>query len=119
MKPIQIPVTWDAANRKKDRSVGLRFTSNLEISNTDFATMDNLVNQSGWLLFSGDTEIDMKNVPRESAPVDIGQKKPSQRLRAVLYRIWEQKTDQSEPFETHYYVRIMEKIIERYKEELE
>lgn len=114
---MQVPVTLDSANRKKDRSVSMRFTTNLEISNADFAEMDKVMGTQGWLLFK-ENEFTEADIPKGDAPVDVGQKKPSTILRAVLYRIWEQKTDQSENFDYSYYPRIMGKIIERYKEEL-
>lgn len=114
----QIPATWETANRKKDKSVSLRFTTAFEISNEDFAEMDKKVGNTGWLLFkSNDSEFSDLDIPKDDAPVDIGQKRPSQRLRAVMFIYWKQNTDESEPFD-NWYMRQMEKLIDRYKEEL-
>lgn len=116
---VRIPVTWEAANRKKDRSVSLRFVTAFEVPNDEFAIMDTYAGKSnGWLLYA-ENELTEADVPKEIAPVDAGQKKPSVRLRAVLYRVWEQKTDMAEPFDASYYPRQMEKIINRFKQELE
>lgn len=46
-----------------------------------------------------------------------GQKTPSQRQRAVIFRIWEQNTTHTEEFEG-YYIRTMESIIEQLKGKL-
>jgi hypothetical protein len=49
---VQIPVTLDAANRRKDRSVSLRFSSTQELGTADFAELDRLTPSSRWLLFA-------------------------------------------------------------------
>jgi hypothetical protein len=111
---VQIPVTLDSANRRKDRSVSLRFSSTQELGTADFAELDRLTPSSGWLLFA-QNEFDEGDVPHEDAPDDG--KRPSQRLRAVLFIWWHQNTDQSEPFQ-RFYERWMEKRINSIKEEL-
>jgi hypothetical protein len=111
---IQLPVTMDTANRRRDRSVSLRFTTNLEVPTEAFAELDRHVNQSGWLLFK-ENAFDLIDVPKEDAPAEF-QKKPSVRLRGVLYRVWEQTTDQTEDFDSVWYPRKMEQIIDRFKE---
>jgi hypothetical protein len=107
-------VTLDAANRRKDRSVSLRFSSTQELGTADFAELDRLTPSSGWLLFA-QNEFDEGDVPHEDAPDDG--KRPSQRLRAVLFIWWRQNTDESEPFQ-RFYERWMEKRINTIKEEL-
>lgn len=112
---MQMSVTLDGATRKADRSVTMRFTSTMEMSNLDFAMLDRLHQSSGWLLFRPN-EFDPAEVPTEDAPDDG--KRPSQRLRAVLYIYWRDHTDQSEPFQ-QYYVRWMERKINEVKDHLE
>jgi hypothetical protein len=111
---IQISVTLDSANRRKDRSVSIRFSSTLELGTADFAELDRLTPSTGWLLFS-QNEFDEGDIPADDAPDDG--KRPSQRLRAVLFIWWRQNTDQSEPFQ-RFYERWMEKRINSIKEEL-
>jgi hypothetical protein len=111
---VQIPVTLDSANRRKDRSVSLRFSSTLELGTADFAELDRLTPSSGWLLFS-QNEFDEGDIPPDDAPDDG--KRPSQRLRACLFIWWRQNTDQSEPFQ-RFYERWMEKRITAIKDEL-
>src|SRR5215203_4633211 len=111
---VQIPVTLDSANRRKDRSVSLRFSSTLELGTADFAELDRLTPSTGWLLFS-QNEFDEADVPSEDAPGD--EKSPSQRLRSVLFIDWQQNTDQSEDFNA-YYRRKIETLITKVKERL-
>lgn len=63
---IQVPVTFDRAARKKDKSVTLSFTSNLEISTGDYMLMDELLQSEGWLLFSTN-ELQEADIPAEPA----------------------------------------------------
>ncbi len=112
---IRVPVTFDKANRKKDRSVSLGFTSNLEINTEDFMQMDRLVLANGWLIFA-ENEIDVDVVPPEPAGVKEGKPK-IQRLRGVAYYLWE-KSDQSQPFDT-WWDGFFERLLEYYKEKLD
>jgi hypothetical protein len=111
---FQIPVTLDAANRRKDRSVSIRFSSTLELGTVEFAELDRLTPSTGWLLFSAN-EFDDTDVPTEDAPGD--DKSPSQRLRSVLFIDWQQNTDRSEDFKA-YYRRKIESLITKVKERL-
>lgn len=113
---VQMAVTWDSANRKKDKSVSLRFTTNVEVSNADFAEMDRLVGNEGWVLFKGN-EFKPTDLPKEPAPTDVGKQTKSQQLRWMLMRVHEHKNI-TEPFDT-WYPKIMDKIIDRYGQELD
>lgn len=48
---------------------------------------------------------------------EANEKSPSQRLRAVLYRIWEQDPKDYKTFEEYYRVQ-MDKLVEKLKERL-
>ena len=111
---ITVPGTWDRANRKKDKSVSLAFTTNLEISNEDFATMDLHVGESGWVSFSPN-EISLEDIPKGDAQDQS--KSKATRLRNVLYVRWETLTDKVTPFD-QYYDTQMERLIERLKQDL-
>lgn len=112
---MQVPVTFDSANRKKDRSVSMRFTTNLEVSNADFAEMDKVVGSQGWLLFK-DNEFSVGDVPDEPAPSREGKTK-IQRMRSVYFLLWK-KTDQSEPFDS-FWDRQFERVLDKLKERLD
>lgn len=111
------PVTFDSANRKKDRSVKLAFTTNFEVTNEDFAQMDRFVQASGWLGFKENQSITLDEMPKEDAPTEGGKTK-LQRMRAVYFLIWRDHTDQSEDFNA-YWNRQFEKLLEKLKERLD
>lgn len=114
---VTIPVTWDSATRRKDRSVRIAFTTNLEISNADFAAMDLQVQTSGWLGYKQNESLTPEDLPQEDAPTEGGKSK-LQRLRAVYFLYWRDKSDQSEPFNA-YWDRMFEKIMDKAKEKLD
>jgi hypothetical protein len=60
-------------------------------------------------------EEDVK-LPTEKADPSVGQKTPSQRLRAVLYRLWQQSSGGVD-FESFYRMRL-ESIIDQVKDKL-
>jgi hypothetical protein len=113
--PVQIAVTFDAANRKRDKSVGLRFTSNLEITTDDYMQMDRLLQSEGWLLFSP-SELQEADIPAEPAQGREG-KSRGQRLRAINFLIW-QRAGTDEPFEI-WYDRRFERMMDKLKEQLD
>ncbi len=115
--PIQVPVTLDSANRKKDKSVRLSFTTNFEVSTEDYMQMDRLVQSAGWLLFSPN-ELQDADIPTERAPTEEGKSK-GQRMRAVCYLRWKQETGgDSEPFEP-WYDRKFEALLDHMKAKLD
>lgn len=113
---ITVPATFDRFNRKADRSVALHFTSTVELSHDEFSTLDRACPASGWLMFARN-EFTPADIPAGDAPDD--NKKPSQRLRAVLHVSWKQNTDQSEPFDAYYRRRIEEWIESVKRDELD
>ncbi len=114
MKAITIYGMITSITSKKDGSAKLTFDTN-EIAGEQAAILWELKGKEGYCNFSptGSTEIEIP----EKAPEFKGDKTPSQRLRGVLYRIWEQneKTDDWEIW----YRRKMENIIETLKEKLD
>ena len=92
-----------------------------ELSPEQMTTILSLYEKQGWFLFkeSEISEIDVKGLP--DLILEPNEKSPSQRLRAVLYRIWEQ----SGGLQRHdklsadqHYRNSMEKIIEDLKTRL-
>lgn len=114
MNAIQFPSTVTGARRHVDKTVSMTTRSNFEMSTEDFAEIDRNLHQAGFTLFKGNEFVDA-DIPEGDAPSDS--KKPSVRLRGVLWHIWDQNTNRAEPFES-YYIRKMEAIIEHYKKEL-
>lgn len=97
---------------------GLRLqVDTAEIAPEDKSELMGLYNKAGWFVFS-DNGIKEADIPTEQVEFKTD-KTPGQRLRAVLYRLWEQSsiTTRGE-FETFYKIRI-EKIIDQIKEKLQ
>lgn len=110
---IKVPATLDGVSTLKDGSMSLRFHTQ-ELVAEDKIAIINFVQGFGWLLFDTHESID---VPKESPHREAGEKTPSQRLRSVLYVLW-QKRYSDIPFDT-WYLQQVEKIINRIKKELE
>jgi hypothetical protein len=110
---FQIPAILEGVSPLKDGGLSLRFHTNEVKEAKDKTKVMNFFNTFGWLQFS-DNSIHV--VPAESAHRESGVKTPSQRLRGVLFVLWQQKYA-DEPFDV-WYEKQMERIINRIKEEL-
>lgn len=111
-------VTFDSANRKKDRSISLRFTTNTEQSTDEFMEMDKLINSSGVLVFSERTKLTTEELEEiKNVDFKVEGKTKSQRLRNTLFVLWRQKGENG-TF-NDFYAQKMEEIIEHFKSKLE
>lgn len=119
-------VTFDRANRKKDKSVSMTFITQLEQSTDDFMQIDKILNDSGVLYFKSSGNLTIEEVKAlEDTEIEVEGKTKSQRLRNVLYVYWKQLIDSKElddvtPSQTFndFYSHEMERIIEHYKNKL-
>jgi len=119
-------VTFDRANRKKDKSVSMTFITQLEQSTDDFMQIDKILNDSGVLYFKSGGNLTIEEVKAlEDTEIEVEGKTKSQRLRNVLYVYWKQLIDAKElddvtPNQTFndFYSHEMERIIEHYKNKL-
>src|ERR1700749_1397853 len=111
MKILKLPGYLSGFSSRADGSAGLRFTTQ-ELQPDDFAQLQQHNGDFGTIYFRPN-EVQEEEIPDEEAEES---KKPSQRLRAVLYRLWEQngKVGTSE----NYYREQMEKIISHVKTKL-
>lgn len=114
MTDILLPVTLDSANRKKDRSVSLKLTTNFEISNPDFSTLDTLAQTIGWMRYRSNEQ--PEGLPEEPATSN-DRKSKAQRQRAVWFLKWKKRSIE-EPFDS-WYDRQFEAILDKWKEELD
>lgn len=113
--PIQFEGTLDGSNRKKDKSISVRLTSNFEMSTDDYSNIDRLLGSAGWFLFSPN-ELQESDIPEEPARTQEGKSK-GQRMRAVWFLKW-QKRHIDEPFDS-WYDRMFEAHMDKWKEELD
>lgn len=111
--PFKIEAELSGVSTKKDGSLGVRFnTQELDIQNK--LSIMEYVNKFGWLLFSP-ANITEKDIPDKDP--EIEGKTPSQRLRNVLYVLWNEKSN--EPDFESYYRKQMNKIIETLKSKID
>lgn len=110
----QLPAIFNKITSRADGSYKLEFESR-ELSGMDASNLLSLLRQEGWLLFAPN-ELQEQDIPDEKADSMTNQKTQAQRLRAVIFKIW-QTNGQSGSFET-YYLYYMEKIIGQLKEKI-
>ncbi len=117
---ILCPAILDGYQRRKDRSVSLRLLTQ-EQTSQDLMNIDSLLDTFGILYFRADDapEDSVTFKELDSIELDLYDKKKtqSQRLRAVLYKLYKQEGGEGE-FKDYYKVKT-EKIIEHFKSRLE
>lgn len=112
---LKIPSTISKVETLVDG--GLKLTVHTqELDPTDEAVVMQLKRKLGWLVFSVAEHITIEDIPTEQLEF-AGDKSPGQRLRAVMYRLWEQDKRGYAEFELFYSAK-MGKIIETLKEKL-
>jgi hypothetical protein len=111
---LKLQAYLDGFSSRKDKSAGVRFSTQ-ELHADVMGQLQEMNGDFGWLIFSPN-EISLKDIPTEHA--EDKDKTPSKRLRACLYVFWEQKGKPTGNFET-FYVREMERLIEKIKAKLD
>lgn len=81
-----------------------------ELPAIEKVTVMDFQNKVGWLLFS-ENEVQEEEIPEGDA--EFNQKTPSQRQRAIIWRIWEAQGKQGD--QEVFYRQMMDKIAERLK----
>ena len=94
---------------------GLRlFVDTQELTSEDKAIVMGLHKKIGWFIFADQPiqQEDALNLPE--IKMERGEKTPSQRLRAVLYLLWDKKktTDSFDIYYREYINRVIEKLKE-------
>lgn len=117
MRKVQLPILVSGIATKVDGSIKITLETR-EFKPAEATKLFGLRNQEAWIMIAPNamTEKDVK-LPREKADPAVGVKTPSQRLRAVIYRLWEQSGTGAD-FESYYRIK-MDNIIEQLKERLE
>ena len=114
---LMIPATIEAINSRVDGSWSIRVGTQ-ELNEESARAILKLNRKLGYFIFKETLleETDLINIP-ESKPEFVGDKTPSQRLRGVLYVLWEQ-TKPTKTFDEFYRAR-MESVIQWAKEKLD
>lgn len=115
---IKIPAILEGVATRKDRTLKLTFGTN-ELSPADAGRLLSFTEKFGYLAFKGEDFMKAETDALESLKVDSleGFKSDSQRLRAVLYRMWEQDKEGFSSATKHY-THHMEKVIAHFKSRL-
>lgn len=113
---VLLPAILSGVASRKDKSYTLKFETR-ELRGQDAAMLLGYLQSEGYLLFSPNDDITEADVPDEKADSMTGQKTQAQRLRGVIYRLWEQKGKKGNSEE--FYRSIMESLIDQLKEKLE
>lgn len=115
-KAFQVPALIEKVSTRADRSIHIE-VSTQELSDEDAATLFGFRSKLGYMLFA-EAEISPEQAQTpEYVPEFKGDKTPAQRLRAVMYRLWEQQGKQGSS--EQFYRERMEEIIEHFKKKLD
>lgn len=116
MSKFSLPVQFVKPVFKADRSVKLEFETR-ELASVEIAILADSRQTEGWLVFSNADDITEADIPDEKPDSMTGQKTQAQRLRGVIYRLWEMNGKKGDS--ESYYKSVMESLIEQLKDKLE
>lgn len=115
---IIIPVTLESYRSLKDKSLKITFETN-ELNPQEFLGINENIGSFGYLAFKKEPfgEAEKKVIEDLETEFDDKKKTDSQRLRSVLYLLWQ---NDNEGFDTSvkHYAHHMEKIINHFKSKL-
>jgi hypothetical protein len=119
MKVYQIPAGLDNYRSLRDGTIKMTFETQ-ELTPEQMANIHWSLNKAGFLAFSPDpfATQELEEIDKIKVDFDDGGKPPSQRLRAVLFRLWQQTPEGYKASNDHYLAH-MEKIINHYKNKLD
>ena len=114
MNGFQVPAVLTRCNSTVDGGLSLGVHTK-ELDPIEKVSIMEFHNKEGWLLFSPNPVADT-DLPKEKA--EVGAKTPSQRLRSVLFVLWEQSTPDTRGDFEQFYSNRMEALIKKVKEKL-
>lgn len=118
MKTFQLPAQLEGYRSLKDRTLKISFETG-ELSPEMMSNIHYALNKVGFLAFAPDALAtqELEEIDSLKVEYDDTEKKPSQRLRAVLYRLWEQSNEGYRDFNLFYNYKL-EILIKHFKEKL-
>ncbi len=116
---LQLPATIESINSRADGTWTLKLGTQ-EINEEQSKAVIKLNRKLGWFIFKENPlkESDLVDIP-EIEPEFKTDKSPSQRLRGVLYVLWEKKYKAKGDDFDDFYKKQMEKIITWAKEKID
>ena len=124
MDNILTTVTLESVNRRKDKSITLRFNTQLEQTSEQLMQMDRILNSSGSLYFKPEGVVtDLEQQEIDKVKTGVQGKSKSQQLRSVIYSIYQQKDCSNKEKSVYlsfeqFYSNMMELIINHYKNQI-
>ena len=119
-RTILIPAQLDGYSNRKDRSVQLRFLTQ-EQTSEQIAHIHSMLDGFGYMYFKVESEITQaERTELEGLNTDLydNPKTQSQRLRRVLYKLWEQNNEGHADF-AEFYKAKTDRVIQHFKDKLE
>lgn len=114
---IKFPATIQSIRTLSDGGLRVALDTQ-EMGKEDLAEIMNLVRKFGWVVIAGEAEkLTEDDIPKEALEFPTS-KTQAQRIRGVLYRIWEKNNGGYQDFELFYKIKT-DKIIDWLKEKLE
>jgi hypothetical protein len=119
MKVFQLGAELTSYRSLADRTLRISFDTR-EITPEQMANIHYSLNKVGYFAFAPDAFAtqELEEIDSLKVEYDDTGKPQSQRLRAVLYRLWEQKPEGYKVF-NDYYLAAMEKLINHFKSKLD
>jgi hypothetical protein len=116
MKGILLPAYVDAINTRKDRSVKISLVTQ-ELSPDQAGQIFNLLNHL-IIAYLSEKDIDSKEADMvDKIDAELSGKTQSQRIRNVLYKLYEQDNEGYKDFKNYYYDKT-ERYIEHLKQRI-
>ena len=116
MKAVQFQAQLAKIETRVDGSIKLSIETQ-ELNGEDMTALFGYRQLIGYVTFTPNPETNIE-VPEITADADMG-KSPGQRLRDVLYVLWEQQGKKKYDTYTQFYTVKMEQIINQVKDKLE
>lgn len=115
---ITLPAIIESIATRKDKTIRLTIGTQ-ELAPSDAATIFSMAGGYAYVAIKREdfTPWEVKELDELKADLDTI-KSPSQRLRAILYRNWEQNAEGYKDFTT-YYMAHMDKLCQHYKNKLD
>tara|TARA_R110002124_G_scaffold257896_1_gene423615 strand:+ start:145 stop:510 length:366 start_codon:yes stop_codon:yes gene_type:complete len=111
-------VTLDRANRKKDKSVSLTFITQLEQSSEQFMEIDELLGDSGVIMFKSGGNLTTEEVKAlDGIEIEVEGKSQSKKIRNKIWVLWNKlNTNKSS---NDFYKEKTEKILDYLQREID
>jgi hypothetical protein len=120
MSKLLFPAQLDGYSNRKDKTVAIRFITQ-EQTSQQVAHIHGMIDTFGYLYFKAETEIaaaEREEIDALQTDLVDNPKTQSQRLRGVLYRLWQQDPQGFTEFPGFYRFHT-DKIIQHFKDKLE